>query len=184
MENLRNITEDEPKIREFVSRAQADKINFENDERRKVSDTSQYPYLAVAHMSMWYLGNPSRYSGTGFLADQHIFITCAHNVRDDKNDPARSIHIRFGVDGDTDQAEIKTLKVDGKDFTVPENYKKDMDPSDIAWIDLKLYHKTKLDQDIAMNWKLSDLPSLSFMTRKIPETHGVIKGNFSICGNK
>ena len=176
--------EDEPKIRKFVSRAQADKVNFENDERRKVSNTSKYPYLAIAHISMWYFGNPSRYSGTGFLADQHIFITCAHNIRDDNNDPARSIHIRFGVDGETNQAEIKTLKIDGKDFFVPGNYKKGMDPSDIAWIDLKLYHKTKVNQDIAMNWEMSDLPLFSFVTRKIPETHGVIKGNFSICGNK
>lgn len=183
MENRCTIIEDEPKVREFVSMAQADKINFENDERRKVSDTSQYPYVAVAHMSMWYLGNSNRYSGTGFLADKHIFITCAHNVRDDQNGPARSVHIRFGVDGDTNQAEIKTIKVEGKDFTVPENYKRGMDPSDIAWIDLKLYHGTKLDQDIAMDWLLSDLPSSSFLTRKIPEAHGVIKGNFSICGN-
>ena len=186
MENLRNITEDEPKIREFVSRAQADKINFENDERRKVSNTSQYPYLAIAHISMWYFGNPSRYSGTGFLADQHIFITCAHNVMDDMKspNPARSVHIRFGVDGDRDQPDIKTLKLEGKDFNVPEMYRKGMDPSDIAWIDLKLYHKKKLDQDIALDWAMTDLPQTSFFTRKITEAHGIIKGNFLICGNK
>ena len=112
MENFSSLLEDEPKTREFVSRAQADKINFDNDERRKVTDTSQYPHMAIARTSMWFLGDPNQYSGTGFLADGHIFITCAHNVRDDNNDPARSRHIRFGVDGETNQAEIKTLKID------------------------------------------------------------------------
>ena len=59
-----------------------------------------------------------------------------------------------------------------------------MDPSDIAWIDLKLYHKTKQEQDIVLDWAITDLPQTSFITRKIPETHGIIQGNFFICGNK
>ena len=93
MKNLSRHLEDDSKTRECVSRAQADKINFDNDERRKVTDTSQYPHMAIARTSMWFLGDPNQYSGTGFLADGHIFITCAHNVRDDMKspNPARSV---------------------------------------------------------------------------------------------
>ena len=181
--NLCSIVEDEPQIREFIARAQADKINYENDERKKVADTSQYPHMAIARMSMWFLGHQGNYFGTGFLADQHVFITCAHNVRGDNNDPATSIHIRFGINGDADKTEMKTLKLEGKDFTVPESFKEGMDSSDIAWIDLKQYHQTMSDQGIGMNWAVNDLPSSWFWTKKIPDAHGTIKGNFSICGN-
>ena len=38
-------------------------------------------------------------------------------------------------------------------------------------------------KNVKLSWSLSDLPKEFFYKCKIPDEYGVIKGDFSICGN-
>ena len=68
------------------------------DLRCRVVDTSQYPNNVIAYMVMEYLSDDTSFAGTGFLADQYMFITCAHNVRDkERRAAARTVEITFGL---------------------------------------------------------------------------------------
>ena len=53
------------------------------DLRRLVKDTNSFPYNVIAFIETEFLSDEDSFAGTGFLADQYLFITCAHNVRDE-----------------------------------------------------------------------------------------------------
>ena len=127
--------------------------------------------------------NPTR--GTGFLSDGYLFLTAAHCVRDSKhnNCKANLVYLYFGLDQDdhSNSPQVRRLSLEGKDFTVPDAYKKHMDPFDIAWINLKEYFDKKSTNSIPLNWTLDDLPSSSFIKCKTPVS--MIPGGFSLSGN-
>ena len=59
------------------------------DLRRLVKDTNYFPYNVIAFIETEFLSNDVSFASTGFLADQYLFITCAHNVRDEDRKAAR-----------------------------------------------------------------------------------------------
>ena len=81
-----------------------------------------------------------------------------------------------------DSGKKKKFSFTGQDFTVPDNYKKGTDENDIAWLDLREYHEEKTKNGITLNWSLSELPSTTFRTSRIPDDHGPLKDVFAICG--
>ena len=138
------------------------------DTRQKVEDTSKYPFNAIALLEMEFFSDSRKYSGSAFLADSNILVTVAHNVRDENNCPARSINVLFGLNGIDAIDRHKNIKLKGRDFRVPDLYKKPMDDNDIAWVNLKdLYNGSKY-----LNWSLNDLPRDSLLgchcRRRIP----------------
>ena len=54
--------------------------------------------------------------------------------------------------------------------------------NDIAWLDLQEYYEEKTKNGITLNWSLSELPSVTFRTCRIPDEHGPLKEVFAICG--
>ena len=158
-------------------------VHFNNETRYRIMDTTIYPHNAIARMIMKMFSKPDLYAGTGFLTDDYIFITAAHNVREDREKSVAEIKIYFALDGDTNWAKGKPIELHGRDFTVPEAYLKSTDFCDIAWIDLKKYIADKTAKKAKLSWSLSDLPKSFFYKCKIPDEYGVIKGDFSICGN-
>ena len=159
-------------------------VHYNNDSRYRVIDTKMYPHNAIGRMIVRFYSQADKYGGTGFLTDDYIFVTVAHNVRDsDGIKKAEEIAIYFGLDGDVNQDEVKPIQLHGKDFTVPEFYLKPTDYCDIAWIDLKQYVAQKSAKKVKLDWNLSDLPKTCFYKCKIPHEHGAINGDFSLCGN-
>ena len=154
------------------------------DTRKLVEDTTKYPFNAVALIESEYFSDFSEFTGTGFLCENYLLITCAHNVRNDYLQPADEVIITFGLNGKKDHSNKKQIVLEGCDFTVPENYKRHTDHCDIAWVNLKLYHQ----QNHPIRWTLTDLPNESFLTCSIPDKDGkfdkFIIGNLSLCGKK
>ena len=159
-------------------------VHFDNDTRHLITDTSKFPHSAIARIRMKF-DDLKTWVGTGFLTDGYIFITAAHNIRDDNNKNARSLEIRFGLNGDSNWSKEKVFKLEGKDFNIPQSYKKmnGIHPCDIAWINMKQYFDQKTAQGSELGWSISDLPEKTFTKYKTPVSHGVIEGNFSLCGN-
>ena len=135
-------------------------------------------------MIMSYYSDPDEYGGTGFLTDDFIFVTAAHNVRDPNNANmvAAKVTLRFGLDGDANHTAVKAIQLKGEDFTVPSSYRRPTDWCDVAWLDMKKYVDDQLAQGVALNWGISDLPTRCFYKCTIPDEHGAI-GEFSLCGN-
>ena len=159
-------------------------VNFGSDTRRQITATTDFPHNAVARMIMTFFSNASRYGGTGFLTEDYIFITAAHNVRDSNNGNhfANRITLWFGLDGDMNRGATKAIELNGQDFTVPSSYQEATDWCDVAWVDLKKYVADKLVQNKALSWGVDDLPTDFFHKCKIPDQHGALNGNFTICG--
>ena len=147
--------------------------------RHRVEDTSKYPFNAIAFLEFGFNSDDQMYSGSAFLADSNILVTVAHNVRDDNNEPAKYVNVVFGLNGLTTMNQKKKIKLKGKDFRVPDSYERAMDPNDIAWVNLKDLSNTAENP----NWSLHDLPQDSFSTCTIPDSHGPLEGQFTICGN-
>ena len=160
----------------------AEMVHYNKETRYRINDTSSHPHKAIARMIMKFFSKPDLFAGTGFLTDDYIFITAAHNVREDRLKNVAEITIYFGLDGDTNWDNVKPIRLHGKDFTVPDSYWKPTDFCDIAWIDLRKYAATKSAENITLKWSINDLPTAFFHKCKIPDEHGVIKGNFNICG--
>ena len=155
------------------------------DTRSKIDDTTYHPYNAIARMRMTHFNrlNPSR--GTGFLTDGYLLITAAHCVRDYRNNNciANQVDLYFGLDQDDNASQVKRFRLEGRDFTVPNLYRKPMDPFDIAWIDMKKYFDEKLANGLPLNWCLNDLPSPSLIKAKVPDSDPGVPGTFSLSGN-
>ena len=132
----------------------------------------------MAYIESEYFSDKGGYAGTGFLCENYLFITCAHNVRNDFLQPAKTVTITFGLNGEKDYSKKKQIFLEGDDFTVPENYKSKTDYCDIAWVNLKQYHK----QSNSIRWALADLPNESFMTCSIPKKDGKLDKDLSLCG--
>lgn len=160
----------------------AEMVYKKTDLRKIVKDPSQYPNIAIAFMDMEFLNDLTSYMGTGFLADQYIFITAAHNVYKKKK-PARSVEVTFGLNGQEDMDKHKTFSFTGRDFSIPTNYKQETDEYDIAWINLKDYYEKERSNGNDLDWSLKDLPYQYFRTCNVPIKHGVLSESFTICGN-
>ena len=168
----------------------AEMVHFNNETRYMIKDTKIYPHNAIGRMIIRFFSKDELYGATGFLTDDNVFITAAHNVRDPHyfNKAAEEVKIFFGLDGDANMAKVKPIQLTGKDFIVPESYlaynvPKPTDFCDIAWIDLKQHVIDKSAQNIKLSWTIGDLPSSCFYKCKIPDAHGSISGDFNICGN-
>ena len=169
----------------------------QRDLRRIVKDTRKYPNNAIAFMDIEFLNDLKPYMGTGFLADKFMFITCAHNVMkaekskkkrvepgalSTKKTPAGRIEITFGLNGQTELENSKTLSLFGSDFTVPEEYSRETDEFDIAWINLKQYYEKETESGVPLDWTLDDLPTQYFRTCSVPVKHGLLSDSFIISG--
>ena len=154
------------------------------DTRKLVTDTTKYPFKAVAYVETNFFSDNSELGGTGFLCQDNIFLTVAHNVRDPDfvEDAARTVKIFFGLNGEDDQSNKKIITLKGSDFTVPRKYKKKTDECDIAWVDLNQYYQETIESGHQISWDLSDLPNEYFYTCSIPEEHGTLDEKISICG--
>ena len=151
--------------------------------RRLVEDTTKYPYKAIAYLETQYFSDANELGGTGFLCENNLFITVAHNVWDaDEGRPAKNVTITFGLDGEEDYSKRKQIVLEGCDFTVPKKYKKKTDECDIAWVDLQQCYRRKVESEEPISWELTDLPDQSFYTCSIPESHGELDKGISICG--
>ena len=166
---------------EAHSNSTKEAIHYKNDQRKKVGNTMIYPHNAIGRISIKYFQDNKTYCGTAFLADDNILITAAHNVRKPARGPARTVHLRFGVDYPK-RRNIKTIKLRGRDFTVPKKYSKPTDQYDIAMLNMEQYLEKKTSAGISLDWSLSDLPSSTFRTCDIPGTSGIIPGDYLICG--
>ena len=159
-------------------------VNYNNDLRYRVINTKIYPHNAIGRMIVRFFSQADKYGGTGFLTDDYVFVTAAHNVRDsDGVKKAEEIAIYFGLDGDVNQDEVKPIQLHGRDFTVPEFYLKATDYCDIAWIDLRKYIAQKSAKKVRLDWNISDLPKTFFYKCKIPQEYGAINGDFRLCGS-
>ena len=152
------------------------------DLRRLVKDTNSFPYNVIAFIETEFLSDEDSFAGTGFLADQYLFITCAHNVRDEDRKAARTVKLLFGLNGPDDYDTKKKLCFHGQDFHVPKKYKSGTDKNDFAFLNLRDYYEEKTKNGITLDWKLSDLPTDTFQTCRIPDEHGPLKSIFTICG--
>ena len=161
-----------------------------------MKDTKKFPNNAIAFIEIEYLNDLTPYMGTGFLADQFIFITSAHNVmkagkpkKKNKKSGTKStktlaerIEIVFGLNGFTELEASKKIVVHGSDFNVPDGYNREVDEFDIAWINLKEYFEKETAKGVPLDWTLRDLPSQSFQTCSVPVKHGLLSDSFTICG--
>ena len=103
-------------------------VNYNNDLRYRIIDTKMYPHNAIGRMIVRFYSQADKYGGTGFLTDDYVFVTAAHNVRDsDGIKKAEEIAIYFGLDGDVNQHEVKPIQLHGRDFSVPQSYSKPTD---------------------------------------------------------
>ena len=152
------------------------------DTRRLVKDTTKYPHNAVAFVESQYYSSADEFAATGFLCDDFIFMTAAHNVRNGDGEAAKAVKITFGLNGEKDYPSKKQIILDGSEFTVPKNYKKKTDHCDIAWINLQNYYDKKVGKGDFPSWNLSDLPESHFYTCSIPEEDGKLKKNFRLSG--
>ena len=89
----------------------AEMVHYNKETRYRIKDTSSYPHKAIARMIMKFFSKPDLFAGTGFLTDDYIFITAAHNVREDRLKNAAEITIYFGLDGDTNWDNVKPIQV-------------------------------------------------------------------------
>ena len=158
------------------------------DTRYLVKDSHAYPHNAIAFMQMEFdLGDDDlgEFSGTGFMCENLIFLTAAHNVvkmsRVNKNF-AKAISLQFAVNGPEDVNLTSKIKLEGSDFSIPKDHKKGADHCDVAWIDLRKYYDGKMNEGVDLEWSLQDLPSKCFITCNIPKEPGLLKGEFHICG--
>ena len=132
------------------------------------------------------------YAATGFLTDNFLFLTAAHNVfdRNNENEPALKVCISFGKNGPSEDSKLVTIEVRGQDFMYPfdedgePKYKHAMDEHDIAWINLAEYHRNQIQENVIMNWGLEDLPKKVFKICAVPESDGKLPGEYHICGNR
>ena len=154
------------------------------DNRKLVKDTAKYPFKAVAYIETEFFSDNDELGGTGFLCQNNLFMTVAHNVRDPDfvEDAARKVRITFALNGESDQINKKKIVLDGSDFTVPKKYKKKTDECDIAWVDLKQLYLQKARSGEVIDWDLSDLPKDCFYTCSIPEEHGKLNKHLQLCG--
>ena len=162
-------------------------INVE-DTRKLVEDTTCYPFKSVAFITsvMGYDedGDEIECAGTGFLCENNLFMTVAHNVRYGKNGRKRAdkVTINFGFNGAKDNLEERQIVLNGSDFTVPTDYQKQTDEYDIAWINIEKYYNECIDKQISLSWDLTDVPRECFFTCSIPQEDGKLDRDFSICG--
>ena len=65
-------------------------VQFNRDKRYPIKNTTSYPAKAIAKLYIEFYADPTTYEGTGFLADETVLYTNAHNVRNKKegNSPA------------------------------------------------------------------------------------------------
>ena len=121
----------------------------------------------------------------GTIIGPSTIITAAHCVRDWKynNCKANKVDLYFGLDQDDNASQVKRFRLEGRDFTVPNLYRKPMDPFDIAWIDMKMYFDGKSANGLPIDWCLNDLPSPGLIKAKVPDSDTGIHGTFSISGN-
>ena len=152
------------------------------DTRKLVEDTTKYPFKAVAFVESEYFSDDIELAGTGFLCENNLFMTVAHNVRDDDRKAAKIVKITFGLDGEEDYSKKKQILLEGCDFTVPKKYKKKTDDCDIAWVDLQEYYRQKVEEGYPLEWDLSDLPNEFFFSCSIPYEDGKLNRDFSLCG--
>ena len=175
----------------FKSKAEEDEtLQAENSyfnvqtTRRLVQNTTTYPFNAVAFMSIVMgkdeFGHENKYVGTGFLCENNVFLTCAHNVRYGKKcrKMAEKVSLNFGLNGEADYYNDRKIPLKGSDFTVPASYTLKTDEWDFAWIDLNQYYEEKC----SLKWNLTDLPKECFYTRAIPKADGKLDEEFSLCG--
>ena len=148
------------------------------DTRRLVKDTTKHPFNAVAFIEIKYFSDDRGYCGTGFLCENYLFITCAHNVRDNSLQPAKEVTITFGVNGEKDYSKKTKIILEGCDFMVPEKYNSKVDYCDIAWVNLKKYYQ----QNNTIQWDLADLPNMYFRTCSIPDEEGMLDVALSLSG--
>ena len=155
------------------------------DTLSKIDDTTYHPYNAIARMRMTHFNRPNPSRGTGFLTDGYLLITAAHCVRDYRNNNcnANKVDLYFGLDQDDNASQVKRFQLEGRDFTVPNLYRKPMDPFDIAWIDMKMYFDGKSANGLPIDWCLNDLPSPGLIKAKVPDSDTGILGPFSLSGN-
>ena len=162
-------------------------VNVE-DTRKLVEDTTCYPFNSVSFITsvMGYDedGDEKEFSGTGFLCENNLFLTVAHNVRygKDGRKKADKVTINFGLNGAKGFYEERQITLNGCDFTVPTDYKKQTDEYDIAWINIEKYYNECIDKQISLSWDLSDVPKECFFTCSIPQEDGKLGRDFSICG--
>ena len=162
-------------------------INVE-DTRKLVEDTTGYPFKSIGFITsvMGYDedGDEIESTGTGFLCENNLFLTVAHNVRygKDGRKKADKVTINFGFNGAKDNLEERQIVLNGSDFTVPTDYKTKTDEYDIAWINIEKYYNQCIDKEISLSWDLTDLPMECFFTCTIPEEDGKLSKDFSICG--
>ena len=156
--------------------------------RTLVQDTTTYPFNAIAFMSFVMGkdddGDEQNCVGTGFLCENNVFLTCAHNVRYGKKcqTAAEKVFLNFGLNGEADYYEDRKIPLKGSDFTVPDRYKRETDDWDFAWIDLNQYYEQKVKKGCSLKWNLTDLPKECFYTRAIPKADGTLDEEFSLCG--
>ena len=163
-------------------------IAFVKDKRYIVKDANIYPHMAIAFMQMQFDLDDDEIgamAGTGFLCKNHIFITCAHNVvkmgRVTKNF-ATTVSLTFGANGEEDIMTTSGIELEGNAFSIPKGHRKGSDQYDIAWVDLRKYYNKKREEGVDMDWSLEDLPKKYFHICGVPETPGLLKGDFHICG--
>ena len=133
------------------------------DKRTRVKDTSLYPFASIAYLEVEFASDGNIYCGTAFLADKNILVTAAHNIRDDKNRPAKVVKAYFGINGIGKRENTKKIKINGEDFIVPASYKTPNDANDIAWMDLNKFHHRKMQGHSSSEWSLDDLPRKQFV---------------------
>ena len=152
------------------------------DDRGLVEDSEKYPHEAVAYIETDYFTHDNEFFGTGFLCENSLFITAAHNVRDKDRKPANNVQITFGLNGREDYFKKKQILLNGCDFIVPEKYEKPTDKFDIAWVDLKQYHCQKVAEGHQLEWDLTHLPNQCFYTCSIPAEEGILDEALSLSG--
>ena len=163
------------------------------DMRYLIDDTMNYPHMAIAFMQMQFPSEDDddefgeEYAGTGFLCDDHMFLTACHNVLkiDDDNNriPATTISLMFGLNGSHDFRVKKSFALEGCDFVVPKEHQKASDEHDVAVLNLQEFHHRKQSEGIKLDWTRGDLPTKTFYSYDIPEQHGALEGKYTICGN-
>ncbi len=158
------------------------------DNRYLVKDAHVNPHNAIAFMQMEFDlddGDLGEFAGTGFMCENLVFLTAAHNVvqmsRANKNF-ARAVSLQFAVNGPEDVNLTTKIKLEGDAFSIPKEHKKAADHCDVAWIDLRKYYDRKMGEGVDLDWSIADLPTKHFHTCDIPKEPGLLKGNFHICG--
>ena len=86
-------------------------VHFNRDKRYPIKNTRLYPGKAIAKLYIEFYADPTTYEGTGFLADETVLYTNAHNVRDKNqgNIPARKVAVIFGLSENSTKSKVLSL---------------------------------------------------------------------------